>query len=81
MSADGKISAARVVFGGVAATVLKMKEVEDFLQGKPDELDTYRQAGLVAIENLRPLTDVRGSREFRLHLAANIFSKFYFVTR
>ncbi|HNG21004.1 MAG TPA: hypothetical protein PLI59_17590, partial [Candidatus Obscuribacter sp.] len=76
-----KISAARVVFGGVAATVLKMKEVEDFLQGKPDELDTYRQAGLVAIENLRPLTDVRGSREFRLQLAANIFSKFYFETR
>ncbi|HMX45532.1 MAG TPA: FAD binding domain-containing protein [Candidatus Obscuribacter sp.] len=81
LGADGKISAARVVFGGVAATVLKMKEVEDFLQGKPDELDTYRQAGLVAIENLRPLTDVRGSREFRLQLAANIFSKFYFETR
>lgn len=81
LDSGGKISNARVVFGGVAATVLEMKDVEDFLRGKPDELDTYRQAGLVAIEKLRPLTDVRGSREFRLQLAANIFSKFYFETR
>ena len=81
LDVGGNIADARVVFGGVAATVLEMQGVEAFLKGKPHELDTYRQAGLVAVENLRPLTDVRGSREFRLQLAANIFSKFYFETR
>lgn len=73
----GLIKQIRVVMGGMAATVMRLGEVENFLIGKPFKLETFKQAGKLAASSLAPLTDVRGSREYRLKLAENIFSKLY----
>lgn len=76
----GKITAASVAYGGVAAVVLRLPEVEKFLVGKTLSLETCREAGQRAREELKPLSDVRGSRDYRLKLAENIFVKFYHET-
>lgn len=78
---DGdKISNARVAYGGVAAVVLKLPKTEEFLNGKTFSLDTFRQAGEIAVKEITPISDVRGSRDYRLQLAANIMEKFFFET-
>jgi xanthine dehydrogenase iron-sulfur cluster and FAD-binding subunit A len=46
--------------------------------GKVNKLDTYKGAGRLARQIIEPIDDVRGSREFRLQLAENIFQKFFY---
>lgn len=75
-----KIANAQVAYGGVAAVVLKLAKTEEFLNGKPFNLDTFRQAGEVAVKEITPISDVRGSKDYRLQLAANIMEKFFFET-
>lgn len=74
------IDSAVIAYGGVAATVLRMTEVEEFLAGKEYSLKTFEEAGALARSSLEPLSDVRGSRSYRLKLAENILSRFYYET-
>lgn len=74
---DGVMSDVRVAFGGVAATVIRLPQIEELLEGKPITEERLRGAGERARTLITPLTDVRGSADFRLQLAENIFMKFY----
>ncbi|MEZ6051944.1 MAG: xanthine dehydrogenase family protein subunit M [Planctomycetaceae bacterium] len=66
---DGEtISDARVSLGAVAITPLLAKEVSDALIGKPANDETYKAAGEVARSSINPITDMRGTREFRIHV-------------
>ena len=73
-----KIAYARVILGGVGPVVMRLAKVEEFLLGKVNKLDTYKGAGRMARQEIEPIDDVRGSREFRLQLAENIFQKFFY---
>jgi xanthine dehydrogenase small subunit len=75
--AGNKIVDIRIALGGVAATVLRMTRVEEFLRGKPIARDTFVSAGNLAAESITPLSDVRGSADYRRLLARNIFFKFF----
>ena len=76
----GKIETAAITYGGVAAVVMRLPKVEQFLIGKEFSLETCREAGKRARSEVAPISDVRGSRDYRLALAENIFSKLYFET-
>lgn len=76
----GKIETAAITYGGVAAVVMRLPKVEQFLIGKEFSLETCREAGRLARSEVAPISDVRGSRDYRLALAENIFSKFYHET-
>lgn len=78
LNAQNKIEQCRVVFGGVAPTVVYVPEVEKALLGQPHELSTYEKAGQVAAGCIKPISDVRGSADFRSTLAENIFVKFFY---
>ncbi len=75
-----KIVDAKLAYGGIAAVVLRMKKTEEFLRGKEFTLDTFRAAGEVAKSEITPLSDVRGSSDFRFQLAENILLKFFYET-
>lgn len=77
MSGD-VIEQASIAYGGVAATVVRMPQTETFLAGKKITFDVCEEAGEIARSEINPITDVRGSAEFRLTLAENIFRKLYF---
>ncbi|MEM6688020.1 MAG: FAD binding domain-containing protein [Planctomycetota bacterium] len=66
---------ARVALGGVAATVLRMHQIEDLLTLQPFSEKTLAEAGERASEMIKPLTDVRGRADYRKTLARNIFIK------
>ena len=75
---DGRVDSMRVAYGGVAPVVLRLKRTESFLAGKPVARETFAQAGEIARSEVAPISDVRGSKEFRLQLAENILTKFYY---
>jgi len=72
---DGMISDVRMVFGGVAATTARATEAERFLIGKNVSdigEDFYETLG----KEFKPLTDVRGSAEYRQALIRGLVEKF-----
>jgi len=73
-----EIQSAAVAYTGVAPTVVRLPETEAYLMGRPLQEGTFRQAGRVARDEVTPITDVRGSSDFRLQLCENVFRKFYF---
>jgi xanthine dehydrogenase small subunit len=75
---DGRIDSMRIAYGGVAPVVLRLSKTEEFLAGKPLSLDTFAAAGEIARGEIAPISDVRGSREFRLQLAENVLHRFYY---
>jgi xanthine dehydrogenase small subunit len=73
----GTVRRASVAYSGVAPTVVRLPQTEAFLQGRPFREETFAEAGRVARAEIRPISDVRGSRDFRGQLAENILRKFY----
>src|SRR5262245_42276337 len=74
----GVIEQAAVALTGVAATVVRLPETEQFLRGRPFSEATFRQAGRLARAEVQPISDVRGPADFRAQLAENILGKFFF---
>jgi xanthine dehydrogenase small subunit len=72
------ITRAYIAYSGVAPTVVRLPACEAFLQGKLVSEKTFRDAGHYARAEIQPISDVRGTRDFRLLLAENILVKFYF---
>jgi xanthine dehydrogenase small subunit len=75
--AGERIASARIAYGGVGPTVVRMRATEAFLAGKPFTEETFRRAGEVAAGEIIPLTDVRGSADYRLQLARTVLLKFF----
>ncbi len=68
---DGKgdvIQRARIALGAVAPTPIRAREAEALLEGKPASDELFARAAEAAGAEARPITDVRGSVEFRRHL-------------
>ena len=77
---NGTIDAARIAFGGVGPTVLRMSATEVALVGEPFTEEIFKAAGKVAAGEVTPLSDVRGSEHYRRKLAENILLKFFHET-
>jgi xanthine dehydrogenase small subunit len=74
---DDTIGEARIAFGAVGPTVIRARKTEAFLNGKPFNEQTMRSAGEMAIGEVTPISDVRGSADYRYQLTRNVFVKFY----
>ena len=65
---NGNIGSARVSLASVAPTPLFVREAGDAMAGKPATEETVRIASALAREAARPITDMRGTIEYRRHL-------------
>jgi carbon-monoxide dehydrogenase medium subunit len=65
---NGNIKEARVALSAVAPTPLFVKEAGDAIAGKPANDETIAIASGIARDAARPITDMRGTVEFRQHL-------------
>jgi xanthine dehydrogenase small subunit len=72
------ISSALIAFGGVGPLVLRAARTESFLQGRAFCEATLREAGDLAAAEVAPISDVRGSADYRLQLTRNVLLKFFF---
>lgn len=75
-SEGGQITSAKIVYGAVGPVVLRLPNTESFLVGRPLDDQTMAAAGDIAVDEITPLTDVRGGKDFRQRLAKNVLLKF-----
>ncbi|MBE7732464.1 xanthine dehydrogenase small subunit [Devosia faecipullorum] len=81
LGADGMVEAARIAFGGMAATPKRAKAVETALIGKPWTEDNIDAAIAAFGEDYQPLSDMRASAEYRLLAAQNLLRRFFLETQ
>lgn len=77
LDGDDRILHARLAYGGVAATPIRALAIEEQLIGQPWTLATIHQVKPALKEVFTPLTDLRGSADYRKRLVANLFEKFF----
>lgn len=63
-----RIASARISLGAVAPTPVRAPKAEESLAGQPMMDESFAKAGEIAAGECNPISDVRGSAEFRLHL-------------
>lgn len=72
-----RIVHARLAYGGVAATPVRAVEVEQQLIGQIWNWATVQQVKPILQATFTPLTDLRGTAEYRRMLIGNLFEKFF----
>jgi xanthine dehydrogenase small subunit len=77
LQSNGVIDEIRLAFGGVGPMVMRMPKTEAMLRGREPTLERFAQAGETAREEVAPITDVRGTAEYRRMLSENILVKFW----
>ena len=77
LDVDRRIVHARLGYGGVAATPVRAIAVENALVGQFWTMATIQSVKPLLKSAFSPLTDLRGSAEYRKLLVANLFEKFF----
>lgn len=72
---SGKVTSARIAFGGMAGTPKRAFAVEHALIGKPWTEDTVKEAKWSFAEDFKPMSDMRASAGYRLETAANMLER------
>ena len=65
---DGRCTKARIALGAVAPVIVRAAEAEAKLEGQEITPALIEEAASLAVGSARPISDQRGSAEFRLHL-------------
>ncbi len=74
---DGKkMTKVRLALGGVAATVMRLPDIEKELTGKDFSDKLFEDAAAGLDKYISPLSDLRASKEYRMLVARNYFKKF-----
>lgn len=73
----GMIAAARIAFGGMAATPKRAARAEAALVGQPFAEASFEAAAQAVAEDFAPLSDWRATAEYRSLVAGNLFRRFW----
>lgn len=77
INAEGKITEARLVFGGMAGIPCRAKMAEKALVGQKWDTATLEAARTAIQNDFTPLTDMRGSAWYRSTVSANLLTRFF----
>ena len=77
----GRVGRARFAFGGVAATPLRLLRAEDAVAGQPWDERAVAGVQQVLDGTIAPLSDHRGSAEYRLEVSKSLIEKFWWESR
>ena len=73
---DGRITDARLAFGGMAATPKRAASAEAALVGSALDMEAFRAAADALAEDFTPISDMRASADYRQQVAANLLLKY-----
>jgi len=71
----GKLRDVRVAFGAVAPTPIRAPRTEAALEGRAPDAGTLEAASQVALQEVRPISDLRGSDWYRRELIHNMLKR------
>jgi xanthine dehydrogenase small subunit len=74
---DGRVTGARIAFGGMAGTPKRASAVEQALLGKPWDEATVTAAMSEFASDFKPMTDMRASAAYRLTAAGNMLRRYF----
>ncbi|WP_027230040.1 xanthine dehydrogenase small subunit [Phyllobacterium sp. UNC302MFCol5.2] len=74
---EGQVRSARIAFGGMAATPRRSPEAERALVGTSFDRKAVAACAAAIATEFKPLTDWRGSADYRLEVAANLAERFW----
>ncbi len=72
---DSVITKATICYGGMSATVHRARQTEKSLIGRPFDTTSVEVAGLTLEQDYSPISDLRGSSDYRRRVAANLLRK------
>ena len=75
---QGQVRAARIAFGGMAATPQRAFHCEQALLHQPFNAVTVSQAAAALADDFQPLSDFRASARYRLQVARNLLRRYYY---
>ena len=73
----GKVRAARIAFGGMAAIPARAPATENALIGTDWTHDSIEAAAAMLVDDFSPLTDLRATQAYRGQCAGNLLRRFY----
>lgn len=71
----GVVEELRLTYGAVAPTVIRATSVEEYLQGKKLNQETIAEAKKLVRSEISPISDIRGSAEYREKVAVRLVEK------
>ncbi|MBB3237965.1 xanthine dehydrogenase small subunit [Phyllobacterium endophyticum] len=74
---EGQVRSARIAFGGMAATPQRAARAELALVGTNFDQNAIEACAAAITARFQPLSDWRGSAEYRLRVAANLAERFW----
>ena len=77
----GKVTDARIAFGGMAATPKRAAACEAALAGQPWTEATVRAAAAALAQDFQPIDDMRASAAYRLQTAQNLLVRAWLESR
>jgi xanthine dehydrogenase small subunit len=77
LSDDGRVTSARLAFGGMAAIPARATNAEKALLGQPWSRSSVDAAIAALAGDFTPLTDARASQAYRLKTAGSMLERFY----
>jgi carbon-monoxide dehydrogenase medium subunit len=75
IDAAGRCHAIRIALGGVALKPLRTHKAEELLEGKSPDAELIREAQGLVETDCDPIADIRGTVEFKRHLAGVLFRR------
>ena len=77
MVAAGRITAARIAYGGMAAVPKRARAAEAALIGQPFDEATFEAAAEALATEFTPMSDMRASAAYRMQVAKNLLRRFW----
>ncbi len=81
IDSDKRVKSCIISAGGVAAKSVRLSELEKVFIGRPLTQPIVQSARLKVTDVIHPLSDVRGSAEYRIKLVQNLLQRFYLETQ
>ena len=81
LDSGGRVQRARFAFGGVAATPLRILEAEDAVGGQFWNDAAVERVQRILERSLQPMSDHRGSKEYRLEVSKSLVEKYHWEHR
>ena len=81
LDANGRVRRARLAFGGVAATPIRVVEAENAVVGQPWNDAAVERVQRILDRSLQPMSDHRGSKEYRLEVSKSLVEKYQWEHR
>jgi xanthine dehydrogenase small subunit len=74
---EGRITTARIAFGGMAGTPKRAGKAEAALIGNPFDAATFTAAAACLAQDFTPMSDMRASAGYRMQTAQNMILRYY----